>query len=52
MDNSVNYTIVEDTGLVNVTLLLNQSSCRLITIIVSPQESSLPTSATGNRYKL
>ena len=48
MDNSVNYTIVEDTSLVNITLLLDQPSCRLITIIATPQENSLPSSATGN----
>ena len=50
MDNTVDYTIVEDSGVVNITLLLDQSSCRLITIIASPQESS-PASATGN-YKV
>ena len=50
VDNTVDYTIVEDSGVVNITLLLDQSSCRLITIIASPQESS-PASATGN-YKV
>ena len=47
VDNTVDYTIVEDSGVVNITLLFDQSSCRLITIIASPQESS-PASATGN----
>ena len=51
MDDSINYTIVEDTGAVNVTLLLDQPSCRLITITASPQEI-LPTSATGNLHYL
>ena len=51
MDDSVNYTIVEDISSINVTLLLDQPSCRLITIIASPQETS-PTSATGNFHYL
>ena len=50
MDNTVDYTIVEDSDVVNITLLLDQSSCCPITIIASPQESS-PASATGN-YKV
>ena len=51
VDNRVNYTIVEDTGAVNITLLLDQPSCRLITINARPQETS-PTSATGNLHYL
>ena len=46
VDDSVNYTIREDRGAVNITILLDQPSCRPITVIANPQERS-PPSATG-----
>ena len=47
VDDSVDYTIDEDGGSVNIIILLDQPSCQMITIIANPQVRS-PPSATGN----
>ena len=47
VDDSVDYTVNEDSGLVNIIVLLDQPSCQMITIIANPQVRS-PRSATGN----
>ena len=47
VDDSREYIVNENEGSIDVTLLLDQPSCRPIVIIASPQERSSP-SATGN----
>ena len=41
MDESVNYTIREDRGSVNITILFDQPSCHPITITANPRERSI-----------
>ena len=48
VDNSVDYTVNENEGPVNITLLLDQPSCGPITIIARPQERSSDDAASGN----
>ena len=47
VDDSVDYTVREDNGSVNIIILLDQPSCQTITVIANPQVRS-PPSATGN----
>ena len=47
VDRSVTYIANENQGSINIAVLLDQSSCRPIIVIASPQERSTP-SATGN----
>ena len=47
VDDSIPYIVNENQGSINIVVLLDQSSCRPIIIIASPQERSSP-SATGN----
>ena len=49
VDNSIDYTINENSSSVNITVLLDQPSCRMITITATPQIRS-PPSARGNIY--
>ena len=51
MDDSVNYTIREDRGPVNITVLFDQPSCHPITITANPRERST-LSATGNVHDM
>ena len=50
VDDSINYTIREDRGPVNITILFDQPSCHPIAITANPREGS-PVSATGTQYK-
>ena len=47
VDDSVDYTINENSGSVNIIVLLDRPSCHPITVIANPQVRS-PPSATGN----
>lgn len=47
VDESIPYIVFENESSVSINLLLDQPSCRPITIIANPQEQS-PPSATGN----
>ena len=46
VDNSVNYTVNEANGVVNITLKLDKQSCRPISITAYPQVRLTPD-ATG-----
>ena len=47
VDNSVDYTVNETDGLVNITLLLDQPSCGPINVIARPRERSSGDAASG-----
>ena len=46
VNKSTSYVVNEPDGVINITLLLDQTSCRPITIIAHPQARSVPN-ATG-----
>ena len=46
VNNSINYVVEETDGLVNITLMFDQPSCRPVTINAHPQIRSMPD-ATG-----
>lgn len=47
VDNSVDYTVNENDGPVNITLLLDQPSCGPINVIARPRERSSDDAASS-----